>query len=134
MQQRDTCLLKSWFCKWKCSATGDIWNLRFVQYEELNDLTYYELLDLDPTEERRSDIVIKPADKGSAVVVMDRHRNVSEAERQLNDSTYYELLDHDPTDEFAKKVSETVEEMFDDGYIIEKNMRYSHQYQLYLVL
>ena len=48
----------------------------------------------------------------------------AEAERQLNDSTYYEFLDHDPTDEFAKKVSEAVEEMFDDGYITEKNMRY----------
>ena len=75
--------------------------------------------------QRRSDIVIKPADKGSAVVVMDRDHYVSEAERQLNDSTYYELLDHDPTDEFAKKVLEAVEEMFDDGYITEKNMRSS---------
>ena len=26
-------LLKSWFCKWKCSATGDLRNLRFVQSE-----------------------------------------------------------------------------------------------------
>ena len=55
---------------------------------------------------------------------MDRDHYVSEAERQLNDSTYCELLDHDPTDEFAKKVSEAVKEMFDDGYITEKNMRY----------
>ena len=55
---------------------------------------------------------------------LDRDHYVSEAERQLKDSTYYELLDHDPTDEFAKKVSEAVEEMFDDGYITEKNMRY----------
>ena len=55
---------------------------------------------------------------------MDRDHYVSEAERQLNDSTYYELLHHDPTDELAKKVSEAVEEMFDDGYITEKNMRY----------
>ena len=69
-------------------------------------------------------MVIKPADKGSAVVVMDRDHYVSEAERQLNDSTYYELVDHDPTIEVAKKVSEAVEEMFDDGYITEKIMRY----------
>ena len=33
MQHRETWLLKSWFCKWKCSATGDLWNLRFVQSE-----------------------------------------------------------------------------------------------------
>ena len=55
---------------------------------------------------------------------MDKDHYVSEAERQLNYSTHYELLDHDATDEFAKKVSEAVEEMFDDGYITEKNMRY----------
>ena len=55
---------------------------------------------------------------------MDRDHYVSEAERKLNDSTYYELLDHYLTDKFAKKVSETVEEMFDDGDITEKNMKY----------
>ena len=33
LQQRETWLLKAWFCKWKCSATGDLWNLRFVQSE-----------------------------------------------------------------------------------------------------
>ena len=33
MQQTETWLLKSWFCKWKCSATGDLWNLHFVQSE-----------------------------------------------------------------------------------------------------
>ena len=55
---------------------------------------------------------------------MDKDHYVPEAERQLNYSTYYELLDHDPTDEFAKKVSEAVEEIFDDGCITEKNMRY----------
>ena len=28
MQQRETWLLKSWFCNWKCSATGELWNLQ----------------------------------------------------------------------------------------------------------
>ena len=46
--------------------------------------------------QKRKDIVIKPADKGSAVVVMDREHYISEAERQLNDSTFYKALDHDP--------------------------------------
>ena len=39
--------------------------------------------------QKRKDIVIKPADKGSAVVVMESDYYVSEAERQLNDSTFY---------------------------------------------
>ena len=74
--------------------------------------------------QKREDIVIKPADKGSAVVVMDRDQYVSEAERQLNDSTFYKPLDHDPTPEFAKQVSDTVSEMHDQGLISEKNMAY----------
>lgn len=74
--------------------------------------------------QQRSDIVIKPADKGSAVVVMDRDHYISEAERQLNDSTYYKRLDHDPTDQFAKQVFKAVEEMSDNSYITEKNMSY----------
>ena len=42
---------------------------------------------------------------------MDRDHYVSEAEWQLNNSTYYELLDHDLTDQFAKEVSEAVEDL-----------------------
>ena len=73
---------------------------------------------------KREDIVIKPADKGSAVVVMDRDHYVSEAERQLNDSTFYKPLDHDPTPEFAKQVSDVVREIHDQGLISKKNMAY----------
>ena len=68
----------------------------------------------------RTDIIIKPADKGSSVVVMDRVQYISEAKRQLNDNTYYQLLDHDPTTEFAVQVAETVNKMHDEGYITEK--------------
>lgn len=39
-------------------------------------------------------IVIKPADKGSAVVLMDREQYVLEAQRQLNDPTYYKKLEN----------------------------------------
>ena len=74
--------------------------------------------------QKREDIVIKPADKESAVVVMDRDHYVSEAERQLNDSTFYKPLDHDPTPKFAKQVSNTVSETHDQGLISEKNMAY----------
>ena len=67
--------------------------------------------------QRNNDIVIKPADKGSAVVVM-----ISEAERQLPDSRHYKPLDHDPTAEFDNKVSLAVDTMYEDGHISEKNM------------
>lgn len=38
-------------------------------------------------------IVIKPADKGSAVVILSREQYVFEVERQLNDTVYYKKLD-----------------------------------------
>ena len=38
---------------------------------------------------RYDDIIIKPVDKGSAVVVMDRARYVGEAMRQLSDKDVY---------------------------------------------
>lgn len=34
-------------------------------------------------------IIIKPADKGSAVVILDREQYLEEGYRQLNDRTYY---------------------------------------------
>ena len=70
--------------------------------------------------QKREDIIIKPADKGSAVVLMDREHYVSEAERQLNDSTFYKELDHDHTHEFAKKVANAISEKRTGDHISEK--------------
>lgn len=42
---------------------------------------------------RNNDVVLKPADKGSAVVIMDREDYLFEGHRQLNDSNYYSKLD-----------------------------------------
>ena len=43
------------------------------------------------------DIIIKPADKGSAVVVMDKSAYIREAERQLSDNRFDNKSDKDPT-------------------------------------
>ena len=64
-------------------------------------------------------IVIKPADKGSAVVVMDRSMYLTEAYKQLSDTAYYEKLDYDPTTDFSKQVHDAVEDMYQDGGIDE---------------
>lgn len=42
---------------------------------------------------RLKNIIIKPADKGSAVVILDREQYIFEAKRQLSDQTYYKKLD-----------------------------------------
>lgn len=39
------------------------------------------------------DIIIKPADKGSAIVIFDRKQYLEEGYRQLNDKKYYSNLE-----------------------------------------
>ncbi|XP_052259228.1 uncharacterized protein LOC127863640 [Dreissena polymorpha] len=71
-----------------------------------------------------NDIIIKPADKGSAVVVMDKEQYISEADRQLGDARFYRRLDSDPTQEFQAKVVTKLKEMLHSGEISDKNFDY----------
>lgn len=57
-----------------------------------SNLSCYELEALDQLSSN-DNIVIKPADKGSAVVIMDRDDYLREGFRQLNDTYYYKKLD-----------------------------------------
>jgi hypothetical protein len=43
--------------------------------------------------QERDDIIIKAADKGSAVVLMEKTTYIQEAERQLSDRRFYEKSD-----------------------------------------
>ena len=56
-------------------------------------------------------IFIKQADKGSAVVILDKDKYVAEAMRQLNDSEVYISLRDDPTVDIIRKVNERVEKI-----------------------
>ena len=56
-------------------------------------------------------MVIKEADKGSAVVVWDREDYVMEADRQLNDKQVYEEIEEDPTVELVKTISNRLQEL-----------------------
>ena len=67
-------------------------------------------------------IVIKKADKGSAVVVMNTTDYLREGYRQLNDPRFYIKLDHDPTQEVAQKISNTLVKMHNKGLITENNL------------
>ena len=86
---------------------------------------------ISPAEEKAIDmlskdksIVIKPADKGSSVVIMDRGSYLDEAYRQLSDQNYYEKLDEDPTREYSKAVHDAIEDMYQNGEIDEKVREY----------
>ena len=73
---------------------------------------------------RRDDIVIKPADKGSATVVLSREAYLAEAHRQLSDTKYFARLDMDPTQEFAHNVSDLVREMMEANHINKETRKY----------
>lgn len=68
------------------------------------------------------DIIIKQADKGSGVVIMDRTRYVVEAIRQLSDEGVYVALDRDPTSDMSKKVNNRLKKACDDGYVSESTL------------
>ena len=60
---------------------------------------------------KRDDIIIKPADKGVAVVVWSRPLHIQEALRHLSDGRFYECLDQDPLKQNQNKLKATVEDV-----------------------
>ena len=67
------------------------------------------------------DIVIKKADKGSAIVVMNSRDYLREGYRQLSDPDFYCKLDHDPTPKIREKIDETLTQMRAKGLITDDN-------------
>ena len=64
-----------------------------------------------------ADIVIKQADKGSAVVVMDKEVYIREAMRQLGDQEVYTSLDEDPTRNMVEEINDRIRECYEKGHI-----------------
>ena len=67
------------------------------------------------------EIVIKSADKGSAVVVMNTTDYLREGYRQLSDPKFYTKLEQDTTEQVANNVTKTLTQMRDKGLISDKN-------------
>ena len=65
-------------------------------------------------------IIIKPADKGGAIVVQNKDDYIKEGLRQLSDEKFYIKLDHDMTESHNSKVIEQLEAMRVRGEISEK--------------
>lgn len=80
-------------------------NLTREEQQALQDLRTYD------------DIIIKQADKPSAVVVMDKEAYLQEAMRQLTDKEIYQPLPKDPTSAMIKKVNQSILEAHRKGNI-----------------
>lgn len=87
-------------------------NLSADEKKALNDLRSDESL------------VIKPADKGGGLVVLNRIDYVNECERQLTDDVFYEKLPGDPTRSFQNLIFDTLDEFVHTGDISKKEMQF----------
>ena len=66
------------------------------------------------------DIIIKKADKGSAVVIQDKIDYINEGLKQLNDTNFYKQIDFDMTPYHNNLVVSKINEMRTLGEITQK--------------
>ena len=68
-------------------------------------------------------IVILPADKGNATVVLDRTKYEKKMNKLLEDETY-KTLSKDPTSKVESRISKALKQLESKGYILDKERRY----------
>lgn len=73
---------------------------------------------------KNKDIVIKPADKGSATVIMDRDAYIHEAHRQLNQNEYYKKLEGPIFPETITKIKQIILNLSEKKFINKKQITY----------
>ena len=56
------------------------------------------------------DIVIKPADKGDSIVIVNKQDYIQEELRQLLDSNHYEILEEDPTQNYNNQIYQVLQQ------------------------
>ena len=88
-----------------------------------NNLTPAEKGALQELKER-DDIVIKSADKGSAIVVMDKVNYLEETNKQLTDERFYKKLDSNSTEEFSTKITQELKIMKQNSHIDKNTFDY----------
>ncbi|KAI8495640.1 hypothetical protein Bbelb_266120 [Branchiostoma belcheri] len=73
---------------------------------------------------KMTNVIIKPADKGSAVVIIKREDYIQEALRQLNNKDHYRKVNHCLSEEHATKVRHTLLHLREDGTIDDTTYNY----------
>ena len=73
---------------------------------------------------RNREIIIKPADKGSAVVVLNRSDYITEGYKQLGDTMFYRKVDTDLTAEHIQLVQRFITKLYLDGEISDSVSHY----------
>lgn len=87
-------------------------NLSKQEFKALNEL------------KRSPDIIIKKADKGGGIVIMDRDLYIAEGLRHLKNTTYYKPLQEPIYTESASLITEQLTSLLNHGLINEKQYTY----------
>ncbi len=66
---------------------------------------------------RDQSIIILPAEKGGATVVLDRDAHIQKAEQPLSDEPTYKLLQCDPTSIQVTSISKTIDRLVQEDTI-----------------
>uniref|UniRef100_A0A667X0K7 Uncharacterized protein n=1 Tax=Myripristis murdjan TaxID=586833 RepID=A0A667X0K7_9TELE len=69
-------------------------------------------------------ILIKPADKGGAVVVQNTKDYLTEAYRQLGDSSFYRQLPHNPVETFVEERDSILNRALEKQWITKKQFEF----------
>ncbi|MGL5567368.1 MAG: hypothetical protein ACRDC4_16715, partial [Plesiomonas sp.] len=72
----------------------------------------------------RRDIIIKPVDKGSAVVIMDREEYIEEGLRQLQNQEFYIKISEPIFEQTIPKITEIIQSLLRQGHLQEKQAEY----------
>jgi hypothetical protein len=72
----------------------------------------------------RNDIIIKPADKGSSIVIQNVDDYIREGLRQLNDTNFYQKVDRDLTLTHSERITNALTKMQNQGEISQKCLQY----------
>ena len=122
---------------WTPPATQD---LNFDNYrkfthqelmQELSKAPKYQRFNLTKNERQavkslsqNPNIIIKPADKGGAIVIQDKQKYIEECLRQLNNTEHYKKLYHNPTTEYNNKILKTLQQAVKEKQISEEEAIY----------
>lgn len=75
---------------------------------------------------KNKEIVIKPADKGSSVVIMDREQYIWEAKRQLSNAEHYKSLNQPIFPETIPMIKSIIDDLYTKKFINNKQKLYLH--------
>ena len=105
----------------------DMWLDMYIEMDKtdiINSLKKLGKLNISPGENdaflsllHNDDIVIRPADKGSGIVVLDKTKYVESLQAEMEESNSYTMTEDDQTKKSMREVKKLVNQMYKDGAI-----------------